>query len=138
MLKRLTMFVFLVLTVLSLSSIAFATETTNLGDELKSSLNKSGDSLEHVKDATMNAGNDIAGTVKDAGAAIGNKTREAVTPTVTNNNNYNATRVSNPKVLGMNSTTWIWLILGIVAVVVVLLSWYYMSDANREHRIEND
>ena len=44
-----------------------------------------------------------------------------------NNNDYTATRTSatDNTFMGMNSTAWTWLILGIAAIAIVALVWYY-------------
>ena len=45
----------------------------------------------------------------------------------TENGNYTATRTStnNATFMGMNATTWTWLILGVAAIAIIALVWYY-------------
>ena len=55
--------------------------------------------------------------------------------TGTNNGDYTATRTSTTQAtfMGMNATAWTWLILGIAAIAIVALVWYYsmqLRDAN--------
>ena len=62
--------------------------------------------------------------IKNAANNIGN----AVTGT---SNNYTATRTSADNTfMGMNSTAWTWLILGIAAIAIIALVWYYSSQLN--------
>ena len=44
-----------------------------------------------------------------------------------NNGNYNATRTATTAntFMGMNSTAWTWLIIGIAAIAIIALVWYY-------------
>ena len=49
-----------------------------------------------------------------------------------NNNGYVANRTSTnadyPTFMGMTATTWTWLIIGIAAIAIVALVWYYASQ----------
>ena len=77
--------------------------------------------------ATKNTVNNIDNGAKRTGNAI-------IAGTTNNNNktgNYNATRTNtNATWLGMNSTAWTWLIMGIVAVAIVALVWFYARQKN--------
>ena len=54
------------------------------------------------------------------------------------NGNYTATRTSaDNTMLGMNSTAWTWIILGIAAVGIIAIVWYYTSQVN-SHNNRND
>ena len=48
---------------------------------------------------------------------------------------YTATRTATDRITGttMTNTAWVWLILGIVGVVIVALTWYYVSQYNDRH-----
>ena len=48
----------------------------------------------------------------------------------TNNSNYTATRTAttNQTFMGMSSTAWTWLIIGIAGIAIVALVWYYGSQ----------
>ena len=74
--------------------------------EVKNSVNKAGS---NIKNAANNIGNAVTGT----------------------SNNYTATRTSADNTfMGMNSTAWTWLILGIAAIAIIALVWYYSSQLN--------
>ena len=48
-----------------------------------------------------------------------------------NNGDYDATRTSaDNTAMGMDSTAWTWLILGVAAIAIVALVWYYSSQVN--------
>lgn len=82
----------------------------NAGNEIKSSANKAGN---NVRTATNNVGNAVTG----------------------NTNHYTATRTSaNNTFMGMNSTAWTWLILGIAAIAIIALVWYYSAQLNNNNK----
>lgn len=83
-----------------------------------------------VKDSVMHTGNNVVGAVRTGTNNFANATTT----------NYTTTRTAarGATFMGMSSTAWIWLVFGIVALAVILLSWYYMSDANRHDRAHND
>ena len=66
----------------------------------------------------------------------GNQTRTMANTTT----NYNATRTStNPTFMGMSGTAWTWLIIGIAAIAIIALVWYYsMQVTNNNHHDRHD
>ena len=107
------------------------------------------EALNSTKNAVMNVGNAIGNGVKDVANGAANLGKDAVNTTqaagnsiagATSMNNdgmdYTATRTSaDNTVLGLSSTAWTWLILGIVGIVIVALVWYY--GAQYEHKNYN-
>ena len=59
--------------------------------------------------------------------------------TTNNNGNYTATRTATNQAtfMGMNATAWTWLILGIAAIAIVALVWYYSMQL-RDASSHND
>ena len=52
--------------------------------------------------------------------------------------NYTATRTEGESTfMGMNSNTWSWLILGIAAVAIIALVWYYSMQLNNDRHNNN-
>ncbi len=133
-------------------NFVFATDDMqNAGD---SAMNMVNDAEKEMQDSTQKAGN----TLKDAGNTAGNVVRDAgntaagavtnVTDSVrntvdnamtddnndgtptTNNDNYTATRTdaNAGTLMGMNATTWTWLIMGLAAIAIVALVWYYSAQ----------
>ena len=78
-----------------------------------------------VGNAVQNAGN----AIREGAGAIGNKVQEGAN----DNNNYTATRTSaDNTIMGMNSTVWTWVILGVAGIGIIALVWYYSSQVNSQ------
>ena len=61
--------------------------------------------------------------------------------TSTTNNNYTATRTATTEdttFMGMNSTAWTWLILGISAIAIISLVWYYSAQFTSSNYSDRD
>lgn len=108
------------------------------------------EALNSTKNAVMNVGNAIGNGVKDVANGATNLGKDAVNTTKSAGNSivgatssmnkdgmdYTATRTATSNnVMGLSSTAWTWLILGIVGIVIVALVWYY--GAQYEHRNYN-
>lgn len=101
-----------------------------------------------AENTVENAAGGVANTTKNATEGIekgmnnvGNTMKNATTSNNRTNTNtgYNATRTStNPATfMGMSSTAWTWLIMGIAAIAIVALVWYYgaqMRSSNYDDR----
>ena len=80
--------------------------------------------------------NGTTGTTNNSNA----NTDSATGTTGNKSNSYTATRTageSNATFMGMGSTAWTWLIIGVAAIAIVALVWYYgtqlnSSDNNRD------
>lgn len=85
-----------------------------------------------IRDGANQAGNEVKDSANKAGNSIENGAN-AVEKSITNNNgtNYDATRTSTEGTfMGMTSNTWSWLILGIAAIAIIGLVWYYSVQLN--------
>lgn len=126
------------------TSFCFAatdTDKVNLGNDVSSSINKGMDSV-------GNAVRDVAGfgerTVDNTGDAIGNmgnnnarnnnsRTTNGMNTNGMYNGNYNTTRTSadgTATTAGMSTTTWMWVIFAIAAVIIIAAIWYYAMQGN--------
>lgn len=98
--------------------------TSDAGNMLNNSANATKDTINNISAGTQRTGNNI------------------VSGTTTNNNrtgNYNATRTNtNATWLGMDSTAWTWLIMGIVAVAIIALVWSYARQKNTSTHSNNE
>ena len=101
-----------------------------------------------VKDGAQNLGNTIQDGANAAGRAVengANNAKNAMENTFAMDNNdgngdYTATQTSGEGTfMGMTSNTWSWLILGIAAIAIIALVWYYsMQLNNTRNHDDND
>ena len=85
-----------------------------------------------IGNATKNATNSAQNTMNHAGDTM----KGTTTGNNNNNNSYIATRTSangSATFMGMNTTAWTWLIIGIAAIAIVALVWYYSSQLTNHH-----
>ena len=144
----------LALTFIFVSSCVFAT------NELQDSMNKSGNTLKNVVDSAgtvlENAGTTITRGVEDVGETLGNGARDitrgvtngssSITTDMTRNDNrdndnggYTAVRTANDgTIMGMSPNTWTWLVLGIAALAIVALVWYYAMQNKNDYNHYNE
>ncbi len=101
----------------------------NAGDAIKNSTEKTENTMENAGNAVKNTGNTVEKDMTNA------------TSRTTNNDTYTAARTStngNATFMGMNATAWTWLILGIAAIAIIAVVWYYStqitSDNNHSRR----
>lgn len=95
---------------------------------VKDGANAVRDVTKDAENTANNAGNAMAGAVSNTTNHAGNTAAG-----MTNEGNYTATRTATNEgatFMGMNATTWTWLILGIAAIAIVALVWYYSMQFN--------
>ena len=112
-----------------------------------------------AENAVEGAANGIANGVKGATNSVENKANNVMndirdngdnhntakdtnneTRTTTMNGNYTATRTNaeGSTLMGMNATTWSWLIIGIAAIAIVALVWYYSMQMRSSNYDDKD
>lgn len=99
-----------------------------------------------VEGAVQDAGNMIKGatnSVKDGAEDLGNTVmnngKNTMQSTIGDNDDYTATRTSGEGTfMGMTSNTWSWLILGIAAIAIIALVWYYSIQLNNNRPNDNN
>ena len=128
-------------------SMCFANNAT---DGLKDAANGVRNVVGGVENTVENAAKDISNASKNVTGAMENgasnvtsNVENAVTENrdtmATNNNGYNATRTStNATFMGMGSSAWTLLILGIAALAIIALVWYYSMQMNRSNYNDRD
>lgn len=146
MAKKIFMVAFAIIVLCLCCGSCFAAEdggsSTDLGNEIMDSIDKTGKSIDNVvsgnivKDAgntVRNAGNDI----KDGAHDAGRDGRDAVDGVVGGTNGmYNTTRTTaeGTTTTGgfstMTTTTWMWIILVVAAIVIIAAIWYYATRTN--------
>ncbi len=103
-------------------------------DISNASKNATGD----MENAANNIGNNIKDSFDGNTAKDTNNDSRTMTGTTTN---YDATRTStgtDNTFMGMNSTVWTWLIIGIAAVAIIALIWYYSMQFNSNNYDNKD
>ncbi len=115
----------------------FSFSTCFANDGLQDAADGVRDVVGGAENAVEDAARDISNASKDAtnkmeqGANnMGNTVMNHIdnnTQTGFTNNNYTATRTATTDntFMGMNSTAWTWLIIGIAAIAIIALVWYY-------------
>lgn len=85
-----------------------------------------------------NGANNIGDDMKNTANTVANNVSTGVARTT--NDNYTATRTAttNNTFMGMNSTAWTWLILGIAAIAIIALVWYYSAQFNSSNYSDRD
>ena len=132
-------FISLAIVILSLccSVVCFAADNNsnvNLGEEITDSLDKTGNSVRNVAEDVMNG---VDGNNRNARNS-NNNNRTNTNNNQDNNvftNGYNAVRTSvdDAATGNMSTTTWIWIILAVAAIIIVAMVWYYaVQDNNRD------
>ncbi len=137
----------IVLSLISSFSICLANN-----DELESAVNDVRNFVGGAENAVEDAAKDISNTSKSATGTLENDMNHNTNEAISNHsisetlktaipNNYSATRTSteDTTIMGMNSTAWTWLIIGIAAIAIIAIVWYYsMQFTNRNnHRDDN-
>lgn len=130
--KMLVIFAILTIGIFSFS-VCFA---NNDGSMLQDAANGIRDAVGGAENAIEDGAKGIANTTKGATGsaenAMENKDNSGMTQNNnrTNNSNYTATRTAttNQTFMGMSSTAWTWLIIGIAGIAIVALVWYYGSQ----------
>lgn len=122
-------------------SIMFATSFVFAESELKDSADKTGHTMQNVVNGAgtilKDAGEGIKDGARNVGETVNNGARDMTR--TDNNDGYTAARTSNNgTIMGMSGTTWTWLVLGIAALAIVALVWYYAMQNKNEYNHHND
>lgn len=121
---------------------------TNNMDGLGNAANDVRNVVGGVENTVENAAMDVSNTSKNVTGDVENgmnrdKNRNNnSTMGITNDNNgrYSTSRVNtgNGTVMGMTSTAWTWLILGIAAIAIIAVVWYYSMQFTNNNNHHND
>lgn len=131
MYKKLFVGIAIILSVIFSFSMCFANDGAK--DAVNGVRNVVGDAEKAVEDAAKdvsNASKDATGALENRANHASNDVKSGINNTehnMKNNGNYNATRTATTAntFMGMNSTAWTWLIIGIAAIAIIALVWYY-------------
>lgn len=142
---------FLIASIIFTFSMSFANDTSNM---LKDAANGVKNAVGGAENVVENAAGGASNTAKNMTNSIENGANSATnsmknsTGTVkdtnnnTNNQGYMATRTSTDngvaKFMGMTSTAWTWLIMGIATIAIVALVWYYGNQLKASRYDDRD
>lgn len=144
--KKLFVFIGIILCTVFSFTVCFA----NTNGALSNTANNVRNFVGGVENTAENAAKDVSNASKDATGSAenamnmdnnGNNGHTTNGRTSTDNNGrYTAARTSTDNnFMGMTSNTWTWLILGIVAIAIIAVVWYYsMQFANNNHNDNNE
>ena len=123
---------FIMMTIFSFSICHANDGLTNATNGVRNVVGNAENAVEDAAKNISNASKDATGKMEQGANDVVNNNRNNMNNINTNNNNYNnnnytATRTAttNRTFMGMNSTAWTWLIMGIVGIAIVALVWYY-------------
>ena len=98
---------------------------SDAGEAVQNSANKAGNSIQNGMNNVEDGMNGNEDNNNNDNANNNNNNNED------NNGDYTATRTSaDNTIMGMNSTAWTWLILGVAAIAIIALVWYYSAQLN--------
>ena len=114
----------------------------NLGNEITKSIDKTGQSMQNLTNNVF-SGNNIVNDMKTDAENMGKSVTDEmnrvddgiVSRTDNNQGDYNVTRTtsegSNTTMFNaMSTTTWMWIILAVAAIIVIAAIWYYATQNN--------
>lgn len=121
-------------------SICLATDGSGIGTAANDVRNFVGG----VEDTVENAAMDVSNASKGATGGTenmmnGNRTSGMSSSNM--NSGYSATRTNTDTTMGMSQNTWIWLVLGVAAIAIIAVVWYYsmqFTNTGRHGRNDDD
>lgn len=144
--KSKAIFFFIVFSIIILfSTICFAEEDgmmDNMSEDFQNTMQEEGNMIEDTASGMVNGVKNGVTGVANAMGNIGTTVMDSMDMNY-NNDNYTAERTSTPgytnenTFLGLNSTAWTWIIMGIVGTAVVGLIIYYNTQKNYDRTRSN-
>ena len=130
-----------ILTIVFSSSLCFANNALNdaahgaqnvvggAENAIKDTVNGAANITKDMTNKAENGMNNVANSIKENGN--NDNTKKDTNNETANNNGYTAVRTSTDGTttfMGMNATTWTWLIIGIATIAIIALVWYYSTQ----------
>lgn len=114
-------------------------DMTNGSDNTGDNMNATSHNTTGTNNAAGSTNNNSANTGMNNNQDNNDYTATRTATGRTADTDYVATRTNTDGTwLGMNSTAWIWLIMGIIAVAIVTLVWSYGSERRADYHSNND
>lgn len=142
MLKKLIIVTFILLffTIFSFSS-CFANDTTNMienvTNDVRNAVGNTENMIQNTAEDLSNSAKNVTNNIENSANSIKNNVSADM-----KNSEYVASRTSTengiPTFMGMTANTWTWLIMGIAAIAIVSLVWYYSNQIRNSNYNDND
>lgn len=121
-------------------TVCFATDN---GNGLEKATNDVRNFVGGVENTVENAAMDVSNTSKNVTGDVENgmnrHNNTGFMGSTDNNGKYSATRTSTDNtVMGMSSNAWTWLIVGIAAIAIIAVIWYYSMQFTRTNSPHDD
>ena len=143
--KKKTLLAFFVVMLIVFSfSYVFATDMMqDAANGVRDAMNATENTMENAAQGASNVMKDMTQSASNTMDNAMNTTENAMQNVTGNDDNYTATRTSTTTdgntFMGMNGTTWTWIIMGIAAIAIVALVWYYsMQLTEKNYDNKND
>ena len=133
---------FAIITILSITMFSFSVvlAADDNGGMLQDAANDVRNVVGGAENAVEDGAKDIANTSRNATGDMENTMNSDSNRNMNNDNgnanSYTATRTDangSATFMGMNSTAWSWLIIGIAGIAIVALVWYYGTQVNNSN-----
>ncbi len=133
---------FAIITILSITMFSFSVvlAADDNGGMLQDAANDVRNVVGGAENAVEDGAKDIANTSRNATGDMENTMNSDSNRNMNNDNgnanSYTATRTDangSATFMGMNSTAWTWLIIGIAGIAIVALVWYYGTQVNNSN-----
>lgn len=148
MYKKLTISIITLLSIIFLSCYCFAVDINSTANGIQNT-------VKGAENAVQNAAQDFSNATQNMTNSIENKANSITDNIMSNGNtamvnrntnnvngNYSAVRTSTTQnqstLLGMNASTWTWFIIGLAAIAIIALVWYYAAQNNKNKYEDND
>ncbi len=147
--KKLLITFAIIVSIIFSFSVCFATDTltdasntvkdtmNNAGNAVKETMENAGNAIKDSTEKTENTMENAGNSVEKAGNTVEKDVENAISQTTTRNDDtYTTTRTStngSATLMGMNSTAWTWLILGIATIAIIAVVWYYSMQITSEN-----
>ena len=132
MLKKFFLFFTIAIALLLFTNFSFATDdfnsgVDNLGNDIKQTVDKTRETIGNIEQGAENAVGNMGEKVNEM-MHSGDNNKEQ------DNSGYSAARTATTRsatgITNTNATTWVWIVLAVVGIIIVALTWYYASEKN--------
>lgn len=156
MYKKLLIVSALLIAIVFSFSTCFANTAQDISNGVKNAVDNTKNAVENAGKGISDTSKNITGAIENGANNMANNTMNNInnnvktnmnngntfarTNGVTGTNRYTATRTAagGATFMGMTATTWTWLILGIAAIAIVGMVWYYSMQTRSSHYDNRD